>query len=49
MHHLPCLGADQDYKNENIHLCMLECDENMSKSGYASFLAFLLDYETNPI
>ena len=27
---------------------MVECDENMTKFCYASFLTFLLYYETNP-
>ena len=49
MHHLSCLSADKDYKNKNIHFYMVECDENMTKSCYASFLTFPLYYETNPI
>ena len=32
MHHLSCLGADKDYKNENISFYMTKCDENMTKS-----------------
>ena len=46
MHHLSRLSVD---KNENTHFYMVECDENMTKSCYASFLTFLLYYETNPI
>ena len=49
IHHLSCLNFDKDYKNDNIHFDMVECDENMTKSCYASFLTFLLYYETNPI
>ena len=32
MHHLSCLSANKDYNNENIYLCSIECDENMTKS-----------------
>ena len=49
MHHLSCLSADKDYKNENIHFYMVECDKNMTKSYHASFLTFSLYFETNPI
>ena len=48
MHHLSCLSYDKDYKNDNIYLYMVKCDENMTKSSYASFLTFSLYYETNP-
>ena len=49
MHNLSCLRAHKDYKNENIHFYVVECDENMTKSCYGSFLIFSLNYETNPI
>ena len=37
---LSCLSADKDYKNDNIHFYMVECDKNMIESCYASFLTF---------
>ena len=49
MHPLSCLSADKDHKNENIHLYKIECNENMTKSCYASFRTFSLYYETNHI
>ena len=48
MHHLSCLSADKDYKKENTHFYIVECDENLTKSCYASFITFSLYYEANP-
>ena len=42
MHHLSCVSADKDYKNENIYFYIVECDKNMTKSCCASFSTFLL-------
>ena len=42
MHHLLCLSVDKDYRNENIYFYMAECDENMTKSYYSSFLTFFI-------
>ena len=50
MHYLSfALSADKDYKNENIHFYLVECNGNIIKSCYASFLTFSFYYETKPI
>ena len=49
MHHLSCLSVDRDFNNENIYFYMDECNESITKCYHASFLIFLVYYETNPI
>ena len=40
MRNLSFLSANNEYKNENIHFYMVECDKNMTKSCMHYFLNF---------
>ena len=40
MHHLSCLRARKNYKNENIHFYVLEFDKNMTSHAMDHFLHF---------